>query len=59
MIVSVPTNVCVVGHATGKAGELVVAGEVSHGVDPDVVAGDARPPTPRGSISTPTSSSGR
>ena len=40
MIVSVPKNVCVVGHATGKAGELVVAGEVTHGVDPDVVAGD-------------------
>src|SRR5262249_18609069 len=34
MIVSVPTNVCVVAHATGKVGELVVAGEVSHGVDP-------------------------
>jgi hypothetical protein len=36
MIVSVPKNVCVVGHATGKGGELVVAGELSHGVDPDV-----------------------
>jgi phage shock protein PspC (stress-responsive transcriptional regulator) len=36
MIVSVPSNVCIQGHATGKAGELVVAGQVSHGVDPDV-----------------------
>jgi hypothetical protein len=36
MIVSIPKNVCVIGDATGKAGELVVAGEVSHGVDPDV-----------------------
>jgi hypothetical protein len=34
--VSVPSNVCIQGHATGKAGELVVAGQVSHGVDPDV-----------------------
>jgi phage shock protein PspC (stress-responsive transcriptional regulator) len=36
MIVSVPSRVCVIGNATGKAGELVVAGEVSHGIDPDV-----------------------
>jgi hypothetical protein len=36
MIVSVPSNVCVIGHASGKAGELVVAGQVSHGIDPDV-----------------------
>src|SRR5215208_6093157 len=36
MIVSVPSNVCVVGDATGKAGELIVAGDVSHGIDPDV-----------------------
>jgi phage shock protein PspC (stress-responsive transcriptional regulator) len=36
MIVSVPSKVCVVGHATGKAGELIVAGDVSHGIDPDV-----------------------
>ena len=44
MIVSVPKNVCVVGHATGKAGELVVAGEVSHGVDPDISLGTAHDP---------------
>ncbi len=47
MIVSVPSNVCVVGHATGKAGELVVAGEVSHGIGPDV------------SLSTPTTQAPR
>ncbi len=47
MIVSVPKNVCVVGHATGKAGELVVAGEVSHGVDPDVSLGTPTTDAPR------------
>ena len=47
MIVSVPKNVCVVGHATGKAGELVVAGEVSHGVDPDVSLGTPATDSPR------------
>ena len=47
MIVSVPKNVCVVGHATGKAGELVVAGEVSHGVDPDVSLGTTTTDAPR------------
>jgi phage shock protein PspC (stress-responsive transcriptional regulator) len=36
LIVSAPSNVCVVGHATGKAGELIVAGDVSRGVDPDL-----------------------
>jgi len=36
MIVSVPSDVCVVGEATGKAGELVVAGQLSRGIDPDV-----------------------
>ncbi len=47
MIVSVPKNVCVVGHATGKAGELVVAGEVSHGVDPDISLGTPTTHAPR------------
>ena len=47
MIVSVPKNVCVVGHATGKAGELVVAGQVSHGIDPDVSLGTATSNAPR------------
>jgi phage shock protein PspC (stress-responsive transcriptional regulator) len=36
LIVSVPSNVCVVGSANGKAGGLVVAGQVSQGVDPNV-----------------------
>lgn len=47
MIVSVPKNVCVVGHATGKAGELVVAGQVSHGIDPDVSLGTATSNAPK------------
>jgi|1186.fasta_scaffold03817_3 phage shock protein PspC (stress-responsive transcriptional regulator) len=36
MIVSVPKNVCIVGHATAKGGELIVGGEVSHGVDAEI-----------------------
>jgi hypothetical protein len=36
LIVSAPSNVCIVGHADGKAGELLVAGDVSRGIDPDV-----------------------
>jgi phage shock protein PspC (stress-responsive transcriptional regulator) len=47
MIVSAPPNVCVVGHATGKAGELVVAGQVSHGIDPDVSLGTPTTDAPR------------
>jgi phage shock protein PspC (stress-responsive transcriptional regulator) len=47
MIVSVPSNVCVVGNATGKAGELVVAGQVSHGIDPDVTLGTPSSNAPR------------
>jgi phage shock protein PspC (stress-responsive transcriptional regulator) len=47
MIVSVPSNVCVVGHATGKAGELIVAGDVSHGVDPEVDQGSPTTSAPR------------
>jgi phage shock protein PspC (stress-responsive transcriptional regulator) len=47
MIVSVPPNVCVVGHATAKAGELVVAGDVSHGVDPEVDQGTPISDAPR------------
>jgi phage shock protein PspC (stress-responsive transcriptional regulator) len=43
LIVSVPTDVCVKAHATGKAGELLVRGEQSDGVDPEVTTG-----TPRG-----------
>jgi phage shock protein PspC (stress-responsive transcriptional regulator) len=47
MIVSVPSNVCVVGHATGKAGELIVAGDVSHGIDPEVDKGTPTSNAPR------------
>jgi phage shock protein PspC (stress-responsive transcriptional regulator) len=47
MIVSAPPNVCVQGHATGKAGELLVAGQVSHGIDPDVSLPTATSNTPR------------
>ena len=36
LIVSVPPNVCVDAEATGKAGELLVRGEVSDGVDLEV-----------------------
>jgi phage shock protein PspC (stress-responsive transcriptional regulator) len=47
MIVSVPPRVCIDGHATGKAGELVVGGEVSHGIDPDVDQGSPTSQAPR------------
>ncbi len=47
VIVSVPKRVCIDGHATGKAGELVVGGEVSHGIDPDVDQGSATSQAPR------------
>jgi phage shock protein PspC (stress-responsive transcriptional regulator) len=47
MIVSAPPSVCVQGHATGKAGELVVAGQVSHGINPDVSLGTATSNAPR------------
>jgi len=36
MVVSVPPGVCVDADATGKAGELVVRGEKSDGVDLDI-----------------------
>jgi phage shock protein PspC (stress-responsive transcriptional regulator) len=36
LIVSVPPRVCVDAHATGKAGELLVRGETSDGVDLEV-----------------------
>ena len=47
MIVSVPPRVCIVGHATGKAGELIVGGQVSHGIDPDVELGSPASDAPR------------
>jgi hypothetical protein len=46
-IVSVPSRVCVVGHATAKAGELIVAGEVSHGIDPEIDQGTPTSTAPR------------
>jgi hypothetical protein len=47
MIISAPAKVCVQGHATGRAGELVVAGQVSHGIDPDISLGTATSKAPR------------
>ena len=47
MIVSVPSSVCVVGHTTAKAGDLVVAGDVSNGVDPEVDQGSPTSKAPR------------
>jgi phage shock protein PspC (stress-responsive transcriptional regulator) len=47
MIVSAPSNVCVVGHVTGKAGELIMAGDVSRGIDPDVEKGTPTSSAPR------------
>jgi phage shock protein PspC (stress-responsive transcriptional regulator) len=47
MIVSVPSNVCVVGKASGKAGELIVAGQLSHGIDPEVTLGTPTSNAPR------------
>lgn len=47
MIVSVPSSVCVHAHATGKAGELLVRGDKSDGVDPEVSQGEPRSNAPR------------
>jgi phage shock protein PspC (stress-responsive transcriptional regulator) len=47
LIVSAPPNVCVVGHVTGKAGELIDAGDVSQGIDPDVEKGTPTSQAPR------------
>jgi phage shock protein PspC (stress-responsive transcriptional regulator) len=47
MIVSVPARVCVDGHATAKGGELVIAGEVRHGIDAEVDQGRPRTNAPR------------
>jgi phage shock protein PspC (stress-responsive transcriptional regulator) len=40
MIVSVPSRVCVDGHVTAKGGDLIVAGELSNGIDPEVDQGE-------------------
>jgi phage shock protein PspC (stress-responsive transcriptional regulator) len=47
LIVSVPPDVCVDAEATGKAGELVVRGEVSDGVDLDIDQSQPRGNAPR------------
>jgi phage shock protein PspC (stress-responsive transcriptional regulator) len=46
-IVSVPPNVCVDAHATAKGGELLVAGEQSDGVDPEIDQGEPGGNAPR------------
>jgi phage shock protein PspC (stress-responsive transcriptional regulator) len=47
MIVSVPPNVCVDADATGKAGQLVVRGETSDGVDLEIDQSQPRGQAPR------------
>ena len=47
MIVSVPSNVCVVADADAKAGELLVAGDRSDGVHPEVDSGEPLSSAPR------------
>jgi hypothetical protein len=47
MIVSVPSTVCVHAHATAKAGELLVRGDQSDGIDPEVDQGLPRSDAPR------------
>jgi phage shock protein PspC (stress-responsive transcriptional regulator) len=46
-IVSVPPNVCVDGHTSAKGGELLVRGEQSDGVDPEVDLPQPRGNAPR------------
>ncbi|MGH2956322.1 MAG: PspC domain-containing protein [Solirubrobacterales bacterium] len=47
MIVSVPSEVCVDAHATGKAGQLLVAGEKSDGLHPEIDQGEPTGRAPR------------
>jgi phage shock protein PspC (stress-responsive transcriptional regulator) len=47
MIVSVPTRVCVDAQATAKGGDLVIAGEVSNGMSPEVDQGRPTTDAPR------------
>jgi phage shock protein PspC (stress-responsive transcriptional regulator) len=47
MIVSVPSNVCVHAQADGKAGELLIRGDQSDGIDPEVDQGLPRSDAPR------------
>ena len=47
MIVSVPSRVCITGDADQKAGEMIVGGQVSHGINPDVDLGTPTSRAPR------------
>jgi phage shock protein PspC (stress-responsive transcriptional regulator) len=47
MIVSVPSTVCVDAHVTAKGGELLVRGDRSDGVDPEVDQGEPTGSAPR------------
>jgi phage shock protein PspC (stress-responsive transcriptional regulator) len=47
MIVSVPSNVCIVADASAKGGDLMVGGQVSNGIDPDVDMGTPLTDAPR------------
>jgi len=47
LIVSVPSNVCVVADADAKAGELLVAGDRSDGLNPEVDSGESLSNAPR------------
>jgi phage shock protein PspC (stress-responsive transcriptional regulator) len=47
MIVSVPSNVCVDAHAKAKAGQLVVRGEKSDGIDAELDSGEPIGKAPR------------
>jgi phage shock protein PspC (stress-responsive transcriptional regulator) len=46
-VISVPTSVCVVGHADARAGELWARGESNAGVDPEFDRGDPPGRAPR------------
>jgi phage shock protein PspC (stress-responsive transcriptional regulator) len=47
LVVSVPSNVCVVADADAKAGQLLVAGEQSDGLDPEVDLSEPLSAAPR------------
>jgi phage shock protein PspC (stress-responsive transcriptional regulator) len=47
LIVSVPSDVCVVADADAKAGELLVAGDSSDGLNPEVDSGEPQSQAPR------------
>jgi phage shock protein PspC (stress-responsive transcriptional regulator) len=52
MIVSVPSNVCVDGHATAKGGELIVGGEASDGIGAEVDQGEPLTDAPQLDLDT-------